>query len=200
MAKKFCPECGAPRKPEARFCGGCGKPFVTQSETGGAPASSQSAPPSPNSWQVVVGEKLPEIKTIPGMAAAGVLSTVPMASQKTGAPLSKTVWTVAMTTATDLASAFATGDPAARKTAYLRGGLALVSLAGGLLAGSKRGWVSRIVMVASLGLAFVQSGSLYSFARRILDNPQMLSGLLPNVVTQSLSFLSALRATWAARG
>ncbi|HWR59385.1 MAG TPA: hypothetical protein VN328_10905, partial [Thermodesulfovibrionales bacterium] len=179
--------------------GSCGKSFTSENVAGAAPVSPQpAAQSSPGSWQVFVGEKLPEIMAIPGMSAPGVFSTVP--TQKTGVSLSKTVWTVAITTATDLVTAFATGNPASRQAAYLRGGLAVVTLVSGLLAGSKRGWASRIVMAASLGIAFVQSGSVFSFAERLLENPQMLSGVLPSTVTQSLSFLAALRAAWVARG
>ncbi len=134
------------------------------------------------------------------MPAGGVFSTLPIGTQKTGAPLSKTVWTVAITTATDLVTAYASGNPVSRQSAYLRGGLAVMSLVSGLLAGNKRGWMSRIVMASSLGIAFVQSGSIFSFAGRLLENPQMLSGVLPTAVTQSLSFLAALRSVWVARG
>jgi len=92
-----------------------------------------------------------------------------------------------------------TSIAAALNNAYLRGGLALFSLIAGLLAGSSRGWMSRLTILGTLGLALVQSGSLYGFAVRILENPQMLAGLLPNALTQGLSLVAALRTAWLAR-
>ena len=219
MNQRFCPECGAPRNPTARFCGGCGKTFDAASAATAAalaPAAATEtlspppvAPPSiavpplnimPGSWNVVVGDTLPPI--LPMIAAngiPGVMSTVPMAIVAGSASLRGSAWSVFITTATDIAAAYGTGDPAALNNAYLRGGLALFSLIAGLLAGNRRGWMSRLTIVGTLALALVQSGSLYGFAMRILQNPQMLSGLLPNALTQGLSLMAALRTAWLAR-
>ena len=216
MNQRFCPECGAPRNSTARFCGGCGKIFdaakaEAPSETPPAAATpavaSQPVPPTPmalpplnimpGSWNVVVGDVLPPIIAANGIP--GVMSTVPMAIVASSASLRGSAWSVAITTATDIAAAYGTGDPAALNNAYLRGGLALFSLIAGLLAGSSRGWMSRLTIVGTLALALVQSGSLYGFAMRILQNPQMLSGLLPNALTQGFSLVAALRTAWLAR-
>ena len=216
MNQRFCPECGAPRNPTARFCGECGKTFdaakaEAPSETPPAAATpvvaSQPVPPTPmalpplnimpGSWNVVVGDVLPPI--IAANSIPGVMSTVPMAIVASSASLRGSAWSVAITTATDIAAAYGTGDPAALNSAYLRGGLALFSLIAGLLAGSSRGWMSRLTIVGTLALALVQSGSLYGFAMRILQNPQMLSGLLPNALTQGFSLVAALRTAWLAR-
>ena len=219
MNQRFCPECGAPRNPAARFCGECGKTFAAASPTTPpAPASAAatetvSAPPvtpssvalpplniMPGSWNVVVGDTLPPISPIiAANGIPGVMSTVPMAIVASSASLRGSAWSVAITTATDIAAAYGTGDPAALNNAYLRGGLALFSLIAGLLAGSSRGWMSRLTIVGTLALALVQSGSLYGFAMRILQNPQMLSGLLPNALTQGFSLVAALRTAWLAR-
>lgn len=216
MNQRFCPECGAPRNSTARFCGGCGKIFdaakaEAPSETPPAAATpvvaSQPVPPTPmalpplnimpGSWNVVVGDVLPPIIAANGIP--GVMSTVPMAIVASSASLRGSAWSVAITTATDIAAAYGTGDPAALNNAYLRGGLALFSLIAGLLAGNRRGWMSRLTIVGTLALALVQSGSLYGFAMRILQNPQMLSGLLPNALTQGFSLVAALRTAWLAR-
>ena len=217
MNQRFCPECGAPRNPTARFCGECGKTFEAASPTTPpAPAAATQAvspppvtPPSvalpplnilPGSWNVVVGDTLPTIlPIITANGIPGVISTVPMAIAASSASLRGSAWSVFITTATDLAAAYGTGDPAALNGAYLRGGLALFSLIAGLLAGSSRGWMSRLTILGTLVLALVQSGSLYGFAMRILQNPQMLSGLLPNALTQGLSLIAALRTAWLAR-
>jgi len=217
--QRFCPECGAPRNSTARFCGGCGKTFdaakaEAPSETPPAaatpavasqpvPLTPTALPPlniMPGSWNVVVGDVLPPIlAAIPTNGIPGVMSTVPMAIVANSASLRGSAWSVAITTATDIAAAYGTGDPAALNNAYLRGGLALFSLIAGLLAGSSRGWMSRLTIVGTLALALVQSGSLYGFAMRILQNPQMLSGLVPNALTQGLSLVAAVRTAWLAR-
>ena len=59
--------------------------------------------------------------------------------------------------------------------------------------------VTQVTTGGTLVLALVQSGSLYGFAMRILQNPQMLSGLLPNALTQGFSLVAALRTAWLAR-
>jgi hypothetical protein len=102
-------------------------------------------------------------------------------------------------TATDWVAANATQDPAAIKLANVRAGLAIVAGVAGMISGRSRGFFAKITMLASLGLAAAQSPSLFDFGQRILANPSLLSGLLPNVATQGLSFLAALRTAWAAR-
>ena len=154
----------------------------------------------PGSWNVVVGDTLPTIlPMITANGIPGVMSTVPMAIAASSTSLRGSAWSVFITTATDIAAAYGTGDPAALNGAYLRGGLALFSLIAGLLAGSSRGWMSRLTILGTLVLALVQSGSLYGFAMRIVENPQMLCGLLPNALTQGLSLVAALRTAWLAR-
>ena len=100
---------------------------------------------------------------------------------------------------TDLVAAYATNEPTAMKMATVRAGLTGLTVIAGLIAGRSRGFFSRIAMLSSLVLAAVQSTSLYSFGTRIMANPQLLSGLLPNVATQGLAFMAALRTALAAR-
>jgi hypothetical protein len=104
-----------------------------------------------------------------------------------------------MVTGTDWVAARATGDPAAAKLADVRAGLAVVAAVAGLISGRSRGFFSKITMLSSLGLAFAQSPSLLDFAQRIAANPSVLGPLLPNVATQGLSFLAAIRTALAAR-
>jgi len=102
-------------------------------------------------------------------------------------------------TATDWVAARATGDPAALKLANVRAGLAIVAAIAGMISGRSRGFFAKITMLSSLGLAAAQSPSLLDFGRRIAANPSLLSGLLPNVATQGLSFVAAIRTAFAAR-
>lgn len=102
-------------------------------------------------------------------------------------------------TLADWAAAQATGDPSAKNLADLRAGLALLTALAGMISGRGRGFFAKLTMLSSLGLAFAQSPSLLAFGQRILANPSMLGPLLPNAVTQGLSFMAAIRTALAAR-
>jgi len=104
-----------------------------------------------------------------------------------------------MVAGTDWVAARATGDPAATKLADLRATLAIVAAVAGLISGRSRGFFSKITMLSSLGLAVAQSPSLADFGSRIAANPALLGPLLPNVATQGLSFMAAIRTALAAR-
>jgi len=108
-------------------------------------------------------------------------------------------WQLLVASGTDLAAAYATNNPTALKMATIRAGLTGFIFLAGLIAGRSRGFFSRLVMLSSLILAGVQSTSLVAFGRQIAANPQLLSGLLPNVATQGLAFMAALRTALAAR-
>jgi hypothetical protein len=215
--------------PNARFCRGCGKALTASEGSDASSQSSRSAvletaagvipvataavnaavavqaaiktlTITPGSWNVVVGDQLPDIAPLVGAAArSAVLSTVPTATSSVPS-VRGPVWSVAITTATDLVAAYATGNPAALDMSTWRAELAVFTLIAGLVAGSKRGWMSRLTMLGTLALAAFQCGSLLGFADQLLQHPNMLSGLLPNVVTQSMSLIAALRLAWLAKG
>ena len=221
MSGKFCPSCGVPRKENAKFCASCGQSFVTGAIPPPIVADSVAVPSSPpvvasqppalppalpppqpsqsspsakkDAWKVIVGNQLPP--TVTGFVGmSGKVAKAPSRPSLRGQ-----VITLLIMGATDLMAALATQDHAARKLAWLRVSLTGVSVVGGMIAGPTRGFFSRLTMFTSLILAVVQSTSLYDFGRRILQNPGMLGGILPNVITQSLSFLTACRTAWAAR-
>lgn len=108
-------------------------------------------------------------------------------------------WQLLFASGSDLVAAYATKDPVALKMATLRAALTGGTVLAGLIAGRRRGFFSRLAMLSSLILAGVQSTSLYAFGRQIMANPQLLNGLLPNVATQGLAFMAALRTAFAAR-
>ena len=107
-------------------------------------------------------------------------------------------WQLLMASGTDLAAAYATNNPTALKMATIRAGLTGFTFLAGLIAGRSRGFFSRLAMLSSLLLAGVQSTSLVAFGKQIAANPQLLSGLLPNIATQGLAFMAALRTALAA--
>lgn len=195
MSGKFCPACGAPRKQGVRFCGSCGAVLGD----GAAPAVMAPDQPVPaGGWHVAVGDQLPTFAPIaPG---AGAPIQPPAAAAKTAGPSMRGAsMGLLFASGTDLVAAYATNEPTAMKMATVRAGLTGLTVLAGLIAGRSRGFFSRIAMLSSLVLAAVQSTSLYSFGTRIMANPQLLSGLLPNVATQGLAFMAALRTALAAR-
>jgi hypothetical protein len=212
MPSNFCPSCGAPRQAGVRFCGGCGAAL----EGGGTPpahampaAFPNAAAPAPlapapaQGWQVAVGDQQPTFAPIAANAAhatpQGAAQAAAPSAKPQGASIRGQVMQLLMVTGTDWVAARATGDPAAAKLADVRAGLAVVAAVAGLISGRSRGFFSKITMLSSLGLAFAQSPSLLDFAQRIAANPSVLGPLLPNVATQGLSFLAAIRTALAAR-
>lgn len=196
MSSKFCPSCGAPRKAGVRFCGGCGAPLdgVSAAPTG-QETSPQAAGVQPaGGWHVAVGDQLPTFAPSAPPAVAPAAAPKPQ-----GASIRGSVMQLLTVTATDWVAANATHDPAAMKLANVRAGLAVVAALAGIISGRSRGFFSKIAMLSSLGLAVAQSPSLYDFGMRVVNNPALLNGLLPNIATQGLSFLAALRTAWAAR-
>jgi len=203
MSSNFCPSCGAPRKSGIRFCGGCGAALDGAVPAGSAPAMTPqavAAPASPAGWHVAVGDQMPVFTPV-APPAGSVAAVQPAASSpaRTGASMRGVSWQLLMASGTDLVAAYATRDPIALKMATVRGGLTLFTTLAGLIAGRRRGFFSRLAMLSSLILAGVQSTSLVAFGRQIAANPQLLNGLLPNIATQGLAFMAALRTALAAR-
>ncbi|MDQ8155762.1 MAG: zinc ribbon domain-containing protein [Gemmatimonadota bacterium] len=215
MVSKFCPSCGSPRQLGVRFCGGCGAAFDGATRDGvvrdgAAPTAAPfptavAPPPAPvGGWQVAVGDQQPMFAPIApnaGAAHGSASGAAPAATsaKPQGASIRGQVLQMLMVTGTDWFAARATGDPAATKLADVRAGLAIVATIAGLISGRSRGFFSKITMLSSLGLAFAQSPSLFDFGQRILANPSVLGPLMPNIATQGLSFLAAIRSALAAR-
>lgn len=202
MSTSFCPACGAARKPGVRFCGACGGALAD----GGSPAAGAAPVAVPASgWHVAVGDQLPAFApaasapSAPPGAAGQAKGAIPPAAAPASPSMRGASFQLLLASGTDLAAAYATSEPAAMKLATVRAALTGLTVLAGLISGRSRGFFSRIAMLSSLALAAVQSTSLYSFGTRIAANPQLLSGLLPNVATQSLSFMAALRTALAAR-
>lgn len=107
------------------------------------------------------------------------------------------MWT-AVVTGTELAAAYATGNPAALATANYRAGLAGVTLFAGLIAGPRRGAASLIVLLGSLGLSLFEGMTLWGFVQQIMASPQVLEGLLPNAVPQALTVITSLSTAFLA--
>lgn len=206
MPSNFCPSCGAPRQPGVRFCGVCGAaldgsapaaaPAAAFATASPLPSAQSQAPVSPQGWHVVVGDQLPTFASLAPAVSSGPLAA---AAKPQGASIRGQVVQLLIVTGTDWVAARATGDPAATKLADLRAGLAIIAAVAGIISGRSRGFFAKITMLSSLGLAFAQSPSLIDFGRRIVSNPSLIGPLLPNVATQGLSFLAAIRTALSAR-
>lgn len=195
MSSGFCPACGAPRKHGVRFCGGCGAVLGDRA----APAAMAPDQPVPaGGWHVAIGDQLPAFAPVAPPAGAVAQPQAP-AARPTGPSMRGASMGLLFASGTDLVAAYATHEPTAMKLATVRAGLTVLTALAGLIAGRSRGFFSRVSMLSSLVLAAVQSTSLFSFGTRIAANPQLLSGLLPNVATQGLAFMAALRMALAAR-
>lgn len=202
MSSNFCPTCGAPRRPGVRFCAGCGA--ALGDGAAGGPGGSAAAPVAPaGGWHVAVGDQLPTFAPVAQPASPGTpAGSAPAASaapKATGASMRGASWQLLMASGTDLLATYATNDPTALKMATMRAGLTGFTFLAGLIAGRSRGFFSRLAMLSSLILAAVQSTSLVAFGRQIAANPQLLNGLLPNVATQGLALMAAVRTALAAR-
>lgn len=204
----FCTSCGAARKKGLAFCTSCGAPFTAAPAVVPLPAppSPPKAPPvqrpqgaadqpmqapAPGTWQVVVGDRLPTFAPRPGSGPAA--AATPHGSSEPVSLRGAAVW-MAAATALDLMAAAATGDPAASRSAGLRLLLAGVGLVAGLVAGRTRGLFSIVTLLAGLGLALAQVLSLGSMALGVLASPARLGRALPNLATQVVALVAAVRA------
>ncbi|MGV8040657.1 MAG: hypothetical protein AB2L07_11435 [Thermoanaerobaculaceae bacterium] len=145
---------------------------------------------------MVVGDRLPTFAPRPGSGAA---APAPAPGTSEAVSLRGPVVRLAIFAAADLVAVLATRDPAAASTAGLRAVLAALSLVAGLLAGRRRGVASVVVMLSTLGLALTQALALGGMALEVVRAPSALGRLLPNLVTQGLTLVSALRTAFRTR-
>jgi hypothetical protein len=205
--KRYCPNCGAPRSETARFCEACAHPLA-QASNSSLPAPAVSAPveAAPTNWKVIVGDQLPPPQIVasrPPQPSQQNPSPAPVTAVKPTAATHRSLRGPAIslfiTTGIEIATSLATNNGIAQQAIVYRGGLAVLNLFAGLIAGPRRGVASVIMLLGSLVLALMQGASLYSFADQILANPSIIQGLLPNVATQGLACLTALRTALASR-
>lgn len=145
---------------------------------------------------MVVGDRLPAFAPRPGSGSAAPATTQgSCAAVSLRGPVAR----LAIFSAADLVAVLVTRDPAAASTAGLRATLAAVTLVSGLVAGRRRGVASVLVMVSTLGLALAQALSLGGLALKVLQSPDAMGRLLPNLATQGMTFVAALRTALKAR-
>lgn len=203
---EFCPNCGAPRAADSRFCGACGQAFVEATRVPRASAESprRKAGGEVANWSVVVGADVPD--TVVREAVASVASSAPSkkigrarsqsAPVTPGAPLGKsTVW-VALTQMADLV----TQSMASVGTSYTSERLMLASATAVLAVTLRkrprlRQWLVRL---GTLGIGLLQGGSLAAVLKSFAGDPQQLASLAPNLAAQVMSLLAILKLFKAA--
>ena len=206
--KRYCPNCGAPRSEGARFCEACAHPLSNQF-IAASPAPPELPSPvsaAPANWKVVVGDQLPQppaVALTPPHPSQPQLAPVPPASSQTPQTTHRSLRSPAISlfvaTGIEIATSMATNNGIAQQTLVFRGGLAVLNLLAGLIAGPRRGLASSIMMLGSVFLAILQGISLYSYGDRMLAAQSVIQGMLPNVATQGLALFTALRTAFVSR-
>ena len=207
-AKRYCPNCGAPRSEGARFCEACAHPLTNQliANSPAPPEISSPVIAAPANWQVVVGDQLPPPPAAalkPPHPSQAQLTPVSPASTQTPQTAHRSLRSPAISlfvaTGIEIATSMATNSGIAQQTLVFRGGLAVLNLLAGLIAGPRRGLASGIMMLSSVVLAILQGISLYSYGDRMLAAQSVIQGMLPNVATQGLALFTALRTAFVSR-
>jgi hypothetical protein len=90
-------------------------------------------------------------------------------------------------------------NPAAVSAAEMRGGIAVISLVLGLIAGKKRGAFSVLTILSSLALAVTQIMVLVPSLERGMNTPGAWAQVAPAIIPQALALLASLRTAWRAR-
>ena len=151
-------------------------------------------------WQVVVGKQLPPnaIQNILKSAGQAALRSAGQSLKSGAAQLGASLFGPAMfsflfTFAASITPLLTGGDfsPAAIIAKLVLG---IVNLMAGAVASKRRGAASIIMLIANIGLALLQGGTLLGTLLKALLNPTMLGGLLPEGFTQGLSVMAALNA------
>jgi hypothetical protein len=206
--KRYCPNCGAPRSEGARFCEACAHPLTNDFVAGSQTTAEGTSPvmADPANWKVIVGDQLPPPSAVvvntpvpPQPQWTPVLPPSTQAPQTAYRSLRSPAISQFVATGIEIATSMTTNSGIAQQTLVFRGGLAVLNLLAGLIAGPRRGLASVILMMGSVVLAILQGISLYSCGERMLAAQSVIQGLLPNMATQGLAFCTALRTAFASR-
>ena len=186
----FCASCGAERKPGSKFCASCGARFDAEPVAVSVAAPlSQPAQQTQASWHVVVGDQLPRFEP----TSASVASAPPVGTSLRGPALTAGIMTLIDIWISSSANTAASGGNNWRL--WLAGAVVVL----GLIAGSRRGPLSKLMLVASAGLGIVQSLSVYGALPSLNGDPsKLISGLL-SLSPRIVSAISAFKAAFAAR-
>ena len=180
-----CPACGATPAMSARFCPHCGAQLSQKDKA--------------KTWQVVVGDALPERTPAPSPQPEPAPPPADAPAEPATAPsLRGPALTLLLATLLDYGV-----SSMASSVQVLPGDerliLVLVATLLGLIAGRRRGIVSTLMLLASLAAALLQAGPLIQLFGLFASDPTLNSSAFPHLLTQAFALLAALRAAWTAR-
>jgi hypothetical protein len=152
----------------------------------------------PLGWQTVVGNTLPDLS--PSLIKAA-RSAVSSQIASTGRSLRGSVLGLTVASVIALVITLFSQGTSAWLTACLQVILTVVGLVSGLVADKKRGPISLVTVVATLGIFLLQGGLLFSLFKTTVTTPQTAGSILGALLggaTKLFCLLAALGAAWRA--
>ncbi|MCB1224760.1 MAG: zinc ribbon domain-containing protein [Verrucomicrobiales bacterium] len=214
----FCPQCGAQRAGQARFCGQCGAAFPEASDASEPPVKprrksrrrKKSAPATPpalpqthagsDGWQVAVGDDLPDARRLFDIPAPAPKrrskrhdpEPPPLPQTKGKSLWGSTLW-MAMTQGADLVTremeSGAPNDPSLSLRLTIASAVAVF----GITLSSMPRLRSLLVRLGTAAIAVIQGQSVWPVVKQALMDPNLLSSFAPNLTAQAFGLLALLK-------
>ncbi|MCB1211177.1 MAG: zinc ribbon domain-containing protein [Verrucomicrobiales bacterium] len=216
---KFCPQCGAARVAKARFCAECGAAFGEEVPSGkrtsrrsAGPRVASQPPPIPqpvlaNTWQVAVGNALPDARRLFDIPATRKPRTVRSSTQESAAaPTARgkslwgsTLW-MALTQGADMVTrelqSSAPNDPNLSLRLMLASAVAVF----GITLTSMPRLRSVLVRLGTVGMAVLQGQGVWPVLKQAMLDPSILSSFAPNLAAQAAGMMALLKLFKSASG
>jgi hypothetical protein len=197
---KFCPECGAPRLSDARFCGNCGAAFATSTAPQVSPAHERPETTG-QGWAVAVGKQLPDARALfrlqdrPKKRSSKPVETAsePAAKPPKGKSLwGSTLW-MSITQGADMMTRAMAGGGPQDAHLELRIGIAAAVAVFGITLRSMPRLRSLLVRLGAIAMALLQGQSLMPVIKETITDPSLISAFAPNLAAQGAGLLALMR-------